>query len=117
MLMGEARARRLLERLPEEIRASLTPDQEQAVLAAARLDSWDLHPVDIRLSVPWFGRRFYMVLVAGGERRSSARLKTERRSRPLWSLPNLSFLLIMSLAAGLFWSAVLHLLDGLLSRG
>jgi hypothetical protein len=117
MLMGEARAQRLLDRLPAETRASLDRDQERAILAAAALESWDLHPVDIRLSIPCFGQRFYLAVVGGRERRSTARVKIERRARRLWSLPNLTFLLAMTLAAGLLWSALLHLLDELLAGG
>ena len=53
------------------------------------------HPVDARLSVPLpGGRRVYMVLLGGVERRGSARRQRERDHHPLLTLGN-----VLALAA------------------
>ncbi len=92
MLMGEVRAEGLLRAIDPAVRVSLTEAQEDAIRAAARRDSWKRHPVDLRLTLPTPFGRFYLALVAGRERRSTARLATERKRQPLASAGNLAML-------------------------
>ena len=67
---------RLLARLPEQVRASLTVDQRNALAAAMPVAQ---HMLDHRQSVRWLRRRFYVRLMIGNERRSLTRLERERQ--------------------------------------
>lgn len=80
----------LLERLPAKIRAQLTPEVSAAIADAAA-QPVDAHPVDIRLSLPLPFRRFYLAVLAGGERRSPQRLDAESRRRRLVRAANIVF--------------------------
>lgn len=52
---------------------------------------WKSHPVNVRFSLPFFGRRFYFTMVAGGEQRSHARIADERTKHPMLTVSNLLF--------------------------
>lgn len=67
---------RMLRRLPANVRASLTAEQLDAISDALIPDP-PSHGIDYRVSIPFFGRRFYVTLLAGRERRSLARLARE----------------------------------------
>lgn len=88
MLMGEVRAEQIMSALAPEVRDSLSAEQETAIRAAAELDAWDRHPVDLRLSLPTPFGRIYIAMVAGRERRSAARRAIDRRQRPLLTTGN-----------------------------
>jgi hypothetical protein len=60
------------------------------------------HPVDLRLSLPLPGRRFYCTIVAGRERRAADRRRQERRRHPLRTIGNILF---FALAAIAFYAA------------
>ncbi len=65
-----------------------TPDPPMARVAAA----WARHHhVDIRLSVPFFGRRFYLTIVSGGEKRNDERRAHDRHHYPLRTAANVFF--------------------------
>lgn len=81
----------LLDRLPPEIRAQLSPEAATAIADAAS-QPVDPHPVDIRLSLPLPFRRFYLAVLAGGERRSPERLDAESRRRRLVRAANVVFI-------------------------
>ena len=83
-------AQRLLNGMPAEVRASLTDHQRDALVASAEKCGWTKHPADIRLSVPFFKKSFYLVLLAGEERRSKERLATERKRYPIATIANLA---------------------------
>lgn len=67
---------RLLKRLPEEHRRALTDEQLRA-LALASTPPPSNHSIEYRVSVPFFGRRYYLTVFAGREQRSLARLVAE----------------------------------------
>ena len=67
---------RMLRRLPASVLATLTPVQLAAISDALIPDA-PAHAIDYRVSVPFFGKRFYITLLAGRERRSLARLARE----------------------------------------
>ena len=67
---------RLLRRLPASVLATLTPQQLDAISDALIPDP-PSHAVDYRVSVPFMGRRYYITLLAGRERRSLTRLARE----------------------------------------
>ncbi len=66
----------MLRRLPANILSTLTPLQLDAISDALIPDA-PTHAIDYRVSIPFFGKRFYITLLAGRERRSLARLARE----------------------------------------
>ncbi len=82
----------LLDRLPEALRASLTPEQRQAFSAVTEPAGDDAHPVDLRITVPVPGRPLFLSVLAGPERRSKDRRSIERRRHPLHTIGNIVFL-------------------------
>ena len=67
----------LLQRLPEAFLAALNAQQLAALKGALAPPRASPHRVDFRVSLPWFGSRYYVVLLAGDERRSVDRLRLE----------------------------------------
>lgn len=112
MLMGDVRAEGLLRALDPQVRDGLTEQQESAIRRAARQDSWGSHPVDLRFSLPLFFGRYYVALIAGGERRSGARRGVERARHPLTGMANL---LVLGVILGTFGLAAVGV--ALLVRG
>ena len=84
----------LFSRLPEDVVESLTPEQRAALYAAAHSPSWRRHPVNLRLSLPLLGRRFFLTIVAGRERRGAQRWRRERVLHPLVTPGNLAFVVL-----------------------
>ncbi|MCW8916855.1 MAG: hypothetical protein OQK24_13515 [Magnetovibrio sp.] len=54
---------------------------------------WTNHPINIRLSLPFLGTRFYCTIVAGRERRPQERRQHERQNHPLITFGNTLFAL------------------------
>jgi hypothetical protein len=50
------------------------------------------HAIDFRLSVPWFGQRYFVTLVVGPERRRATRRTSERVLHPLSTTGNIVFM-------------------------
>ena len=101
----------LLARMPRTVLDTFTEDQLDALAQAADQCRWGQHPTDIRLSIPFLGKRFYVVFVAGEERRSTQRRAEERTLRPLATTGNLFFLTaftaIGTIVGALLWTAML----------
>ena len=91
----------LVARLPDGTRGSFSEVQLAALRVAAQNCKWGGHAVDIRLSVPLFLKRYYMVMICGEERRSKARRATERKRHPLRTMGN--FLFLGGIAAASFY--------------
>ena len=89
MLMGDVHAEQLMRSIDPAVLQSLSPAQQEAIREAARRDAWVGHPVDLRLSLPLPFGRCYVTLVAGRERRSAARRRSDHH--PLDSLGNVFF--------------------------
>lgn len=68
--------KRMLKRLPPGVLSTLTPVQLDAISDALIPDP-PSHALDYRVSIPFMGRRYYVTLLAGRERRSLARLARE----------------------------------------
>lgn len=111
LMMNEVRAELFLRRLPPQIRASLTREQEAALRDAAAGRAVHSHPIDLRFTVPTPWGRYYIALLGGPERRSRARLASERRIRPLATTGNVLF------AGGVLVALSLLVLVGLLLAG
>ncbi len=89
--------------MPKDVGNSLTELQLTMIERALDSGRWQAHPVDLRLSIPLLWRRFYLVLLAGPERRSAERRRDERFHRPLRAVANVVvfavFLLLLVPAA------------------
>ncbi len=64
-------------------------------------ESWDRHPVNLRLSIPLPVGRYYVTLVAGKERRGTERLASERRKHPLLTFGNVAVFFGLGCVCGL----------------
>lgn len=91
MMMNEVRAELFLRRLPQDVRSTLTREQEQALRMAAAGGVANSHPVDIRISIPTPWGRYYLAMFGGREKRSAARRASDRRVRPLATTANVLF--------------------------
>ncbi|GIK99610.1 MAG: hypothetical protein BroJett029_38190 [Alphaproteobacteria bacterium] len=111
LMMNEVRAELFLRRLPQQVRASLTSEQEAALKAAAGARAADSHPVDLRFSLPTPWGRYYLALFGGRDRRSRARRQADRRHRPLLTASNALF------ASGVLGGICVLILLGLLFAG
>ena len=65
--------------------------------------AWKRSPVDIRFTVPFFGRKFYVTVVSGAEKRSTERRAEERHHYPLRTVANVFFFIGL---ATLFYTVV-----------
>lgn len=103
----------LLDRLPPEILETFTPEQRAALWGAAKPSTWRRHPIDIRLSVPFFSMRIFMAVVSGAERRSPGRRRRDARTHPFFTATNLIFLIAMFVAAVAIGSVLTDVLQWL----
>ena len=71
---------RMLAKLPPAVRDSLSQQQLDCISDALIPDP-PRHAIDYRASIPFFGRRFYVTLLVGRERRSLERLAREAQLR------------------------------------
>lgn len=69
---------RILKQLPPEERFNFTEQHVQSLHKAALSLPKTSHPINLRWSVPFFGKGFYVVLFAGKERRSRQRLMADK---------------------------------------
>jgi len=79
---------RFLARIPVDVADSFNEAQLLAVKRAFAEHFSRQHPVDIRLTLL---RRYYLVVLAGRERRDGARRRRDRHRRPLLRLANVMF--------------------------
>ena len=70
----------MLAKLPPAVWDSLTTQQLDCISDALIPDP-PRHAIDYRASIPFFGRRFYVTLLVGRERRSQERLAREAQLR------------------------------------
>lgn len=64
-------------RIDQDVAASFTPEQRRAIKLMFASRASRRHSLDIRRSVSIFGKRFYIVLLGGVERRDKERLRRE----------------------------------------
>ncbi len=85
---GPSFRRWLLDSVPSDVAQSFTETQLAAIEHAIEDRSHGRLPVDIRFSVPFIWRRFFVVFLAGPERRSPERLSRERVKHAFWTVAN-----------------------------
>ncbi len=82
-------SRHLLANMPPDVASSFTDSQLSYVEQAIENRPERRHPVDIRLSIPLLGHRFYLVFLFGREIRSPARRQLDRAKRLMWTFGNI----------------------------
>jgi hypothetical protein len=80
----------LFARLPGWVHDTMSPEQKEAIHQAVSTDAQP-HPINIRLHVPWFRRRYFLTVVGGEEQRSAERRAHERHRYPLRTVANIFF--------------------------
>jgi hypothetical protein len=85
--------RMFFSRIPIDVAKSFTRPQLDAIKRAFGARSPGAHVVDLRLSVPLGWRWWYVVLLAGRERRTFDRYALERLFRPVWTAANVMVLI------------------------
>ncbi|MBD2214935.1 hypothetical protein H6G27_34595 [Nostoc linckia FACHB-104] len=83
----------LFAEIDPEVANSFTLEQLAAIKRGFGSSAWTRHPLDIRVSVPIPGLRFYLVLLGGSERRSQKRLRYEKGLYPFWTIKNILFII------------------------
>ncbi|MDF5736939.1 MULTISPECIES: hypothetical protein [unclassified Nostoc] len=83
---------RLFSKISPKIADSFTDEQVKAIQKGFGSQVVTRHSLDIRLSIPIPGLRFYLVLLAGSERRSQQRLQNEKGKYPIFNGGNIIFL-------------------------
>ena len=105
-------SRHLLANMPPDVASSFTDTQLSYVAEAIENRPPSGHPVDIRLSIPLLGRRFFLVFLFGWEARSPARRERDRARRLLWRFGNIvTFALFLLLLLPIVIGAVRLILD------
>ncbi|MGE5548156.1 MAG: hypothetical protein ACM33T_14715 [Solirubrobacterales bacterium] len=104
----------LFDRIPAEVAASFTEAQRAALWSAVKPTTWKRHPINIRLSFPFLGGRYFITVVGGYEKRSRERLAREHRVFPLRTVGNIMFLLGVGAAFYLAAGFAMVLLSGLI---
>lgn len=97
-------------RIPPETAATFTDAQLNAIKRV--LSSTTIcggHAVNIRLSLPVPGQRFYFVLLAGWERRSSKRIRAEKLNHRVWMPANI---IVMTVFLILLLTSIFSVLYG-----
>jgi hypothetical protein len=93
---GHGLFKSLMLRLPRGVRRSFDHEQLLAIRQAAEEMAWGEHPIDIRLSLPWPGGRYYLLLIGGRDRRGP-----HRRTAPIRVGNHASMATLVALLLGL----------------
>lgn len=103
---------KFFERITPEIATTFTDTQLNAIKEVFSSTSiGSNHSVDIRFSLPVWGRRFYVVFLAGPERRSLKRIRTQKINARAWTPANiivisLFFILLITSLFSVYYSAI-----------
>lgn len=95
-------------RIPGEVAPSFSPAQLDAVKRAFGARAAGVHAVDLRFSLPIGRRAWYVVFLAGRERRISDRSLLERLFRPLWTGANIAIAAAFVLMFAISLAAVVY---------
>lgn len=97
--LNPSSSRRLLAQMPSDDAASFTESQVAALDRALETATSNRQPVDIRISIPFLRRRYFIVVLAGSEQRSAERRKLDREKHKLWTPAN-----VLALGFGLLFA-------------
>ncbi len=84
----EAFFERLFSMLPSDVARSFNDAQLKAISCAFATRRWRDHAVELRWLLPLLGRSYYLVLLAGAERRSRQRRLRDRLLHPIIAIGN-----------------------------
>ena len=76
--------------------ADQTVETEDELPGVFEQESWRAHPVDLRFTMPLLGFSIYLTVVAGQERRSGDRRRTERRRHRVHTFGNVAFVALVT---------------------
>ena len=118
----EARHAQLFARLDSNSDGDITPEEFAAARASGNWQRrwqdgarrWRDHAIDQRWLLSLFGRSYYVVLLAGGERRTRARRLRDRILHPLLSFGNGLFAVVFFTALMISALVTLYLLKSFL---
>ena len=100
--------------IPSDVAASFDSTQLKAIVTVFGARQWRRHAIDRRVVIPFLGRSFYFVALAGGERRSASRRLSDRLLHPLATAGNAALAVVFFVSILLSLLAVLYLLKSLL---
>jgi hypothetical protein len=101
---------RFRSRVDPAIAGSFTPDQLAAIHTAFALRTLPRHSIDVRRSIPTPWGRMYLAIVAGREKRGSARRAADRALRRAGSVADLAVVGSVLSIAALAGAGALYLL-------
>jgi hypothetical protein len=112
-IVAPSAAEQFFNRMPVEIADGLTAEQKSAIAAA--FIGGARPPVNLRLSIPLLGWRFFFAVMAGHDRRGAERRAVERARHPVHTAGNFLFVIagsmafyLIALAIFLVWSSVIE---------
>ena len=85
----------LFARLPAWVMDTLTAEQRDAIHQAVCDPSLRHPPINIRFSLPAFGRRYFLTIIGGAERRGARRRTQEQTRFPLRTVANFLFFIFL----------------------
>lgn len=88
----------LFARLSKGTLAALNRDQKEEIAKVINDPEWKRPPVNIRMSLPFFARRFFVTVIGGVEKRGPARRKHEAGRYPLRTIANIFFFVGIAMA-------------------
>ncbi len=86
---------RFFSRISREMAESFSDEQLLAVKQAFADQVGRDHAIDLRLSLPLLFRRYYMVFIAGPERRDQSRRRRDRSNNRIAKRTNVVFMIFM----------------------
>ncbi|OFX11815.1 MAG: hypothetical protein A2516_02885, partial [Alphaproteobacteria bacterium RIFOXYD12_FULL_60_8] len=78
-------------RLTREILDTLDDKQKMAIGKAMRKAAWEAHPVDMRLTIPFFKTRYFLTILGGKDARNKERTQIEKAAHPVRKPGNIVF--------------------------
>ena len=98
----------LFARLPARVMDTLTAEQRDAIHQAVCDPSLRHPPINIRFSLPAFGRRYFLTIIGGAERRGARRRTQEQTKFPVRTVANfLCFIFLGALIYALSIASIL----------
>ena len=82
-------------RLPAWVMDTLTAEQRDAIHQAVCDPSLRHPPINIRFSLPAFGRRYFLTIIGGAERRGARRRTQEQTKFPVRTVANFLFFIFL----------------------
>lgn len=92
---------RFLNSLPQDVVDSFNYHQLKALSAALEEEIKSSHPVNIRVTIPFWLGHFYLVILLGRERRSWSRRQTDSQKYSLYTIANVLAVMVFLMTGAL----------------